>query len=73
MRQTVEIDLKPFQLAKILRVSRKTVYAMCEKKILPAHQVGVAGQYRVDAERLRAWMAENGYPAERLDRFLETL
>ncbi len=51
------------EVARVLRVSAKTVYRLVHAGRLPAHRIGSdVGPLRIDADELAAWLDENRAP-----------
>ena len=42
------------EVASRLRISRSTLYRLCEARLIPATRIG--GQWRFDADRIDAWL-----------------
>ncbi len=55
------------QAAKLLNVSRKTVYLWCMKSAIDAYRTSPDGEWRITREKLEEYAKENGIPIDEVD------
>ena len=51
------------EAAELLRLTDRTVYDLCRQAKLPG-AAKIGGQWRIDKDKLLAWLAEGGQAAE---------